>query len=136
MEIRETKKTVEVKGRKFILNKFDPFFGSYLSFKVFSLQGKGKESIEVVLNTMMGTDYKNFETLSKRVLKYCSELLPAGEIPIINSEGNISITGLTAPMVTSLFIQSVMFNITDFFEEDPEILQRDQPMGQSEEKAN
>lgn len=136
MEIRETKKTVEVKGRKFILNKFDPFFGSYLSFKVFSLQGKGKESIEVVLNTMMGTDYKNFETLSKRVLKYCSELLPAGEIPIINSEGNISITGLTAPMVTSLFIQSVMFNITDFFEEDPEILQMDQPMGQSEEKAN
>ena len=136
MEIRETKKTVEVKGRKFILNKFDPFFGSYLSFKVFSLQGKGKESIEVVLNTMMGTDYKNFETLSKRVLKYCSELLPAGEIPIINSEGNISITGLTAPMVTSLFIQSVMFNITDFFEEDPEILQMDQPMGQPEEKAN
>ena len=136
MEIRETKKTVEVKGRKFILNKFDPFFGSYLSFKVFSLQGKGKESIEVVLNTMMGTDYKNFETLSKRVLKYCSELLPAGEIPIINSEGNISITGLTAPMVTSLFIQSVMFNITDFFEEDPEILQMDQSMGQSEEKAN
>ena len=136
MEIRETKKTVEVKGRKFILNKFDPFFGSYLSFKVFSLQGKGKESIEVVLNTMMGTDYKNFETLSKRVLKYCSELLPAGEIPIINNEGNISITGLTAPMVTSLFIQSVMFNITDFFEEDPEILQMDQPMGQSEEKAN
>lgn len=136
MEIRETKKTIEVKGRKFILNKFDPFFGSYLAFKVFSLQGKGNESLEVILNTMMGTDFKTFETLSKRVLKYCSELLPAGEVPVINNENNISITGLTSPMVTSLFIQSVMFNITDFFDEDPEIAQMSQPMGLQKEKEN
>ena len=125
---RETQKVIEVKGRKFILNKFDPFFGSYLAFKVFSLQGKGKESesLEVVLNTMMGKDFKTFESLIKKVLAYCSEVLPAGNTPIINSEGNIAIIGLNAPMVTSLFIQSVMFNLSDFFEGNPQELEEAQ----------
>lgn len=119
--IRETQKTIEIKGRKFILNKFDPFFGSYLAFKVFSLQGKNSEGkLEEVLNTMMGKDFKTFESLTKKVLAYCSECLLAGNTPLINSEGNIAVVQLTAPMVTSLFIQSVMFNLSDFFEGDPQ----------------
>ena len=119
---RETQKTLEIKGRKFILNKYDPFFGSYLAFKVFSIQGNGKESLDAVLNTMMGKDFKTFESLIKRVLSYCSECLPVGNTPLINSEGNIAVVELTAPMVTSLFIQSVMFNISDFFDGDPQNL--------------
>lgn len=131
--IRETKKVIEIKGRKFVLHKYDPLFGSYLAFKVFSLQGKKSESLEAILNTMMGKDFDSFKSLSEKVLKYCSESLPAGDTPLINSEGNIAVIALTAPMVTSLFIQSVMFNISDFFDGDPqELMEAQQKVGLTE----
>ena len=44
----------------------------------------------------------------------------------IISEPNIAIIGLNAPMVTSLFIQSVMFNLSDFFEGNPQELEEAQ----------
>lgn len=120
MEIRIDKKTIEIKGRKFTLNKFDPFFGSYMAFKVLNL-GQVDESssdrIISVFNTLMGKDLNEFETIQKKVLSYCSENLPAGEVPLINSEGNIAIINLTAPMAMSLFIQTIMFSMSDFFEE-------------------
>lgn len=112
--IRITKKHIEIEGRKFVLNKFDPFFGSYMAFKVFS---QGTESgLENLISKLIGETPEEMEKLQKRVLTYCSEVLPIGEVPVINSEGNFAVPDVTAPMMMSLFFQSVMFSMTDFFE--------------------
>ena len=37
MQVRETRKTLEVEGRQFVINKFDPLFGSFIAMKILSL---------------------------------------------------------------------------------------------------
>ncbi len=120
MEIRVDKKIIEIKGRKFTINKFDPFFGSYMAFKVLNL-GSNNDTSQVgilsTFNNLMGNNLEEFEKIQKKVLSYCTESLPVGEVPLVNSEGNIAVIGLTAPMAMNLFIQTIMFSISDFFEE-------------------
>lgn len=119
--MRETKKTIEIRGRKFILNKFDPFFGNYIALKLFSLQEEGKDfNFELFMKGFTSGSYEEYESFTKRILKYCSEILPAGETPVINSEGNIAIIELDTPMMMELFTREMMFNIEGFFENDPE----------------
>lgn len=137
MEIRVDKKTIEIKGRKFVINKFDPFFGSYIAFKVLNLsqvEGSSSDRIISAFSTLMGKDLNEFETIQKKVLSYCNENLAAGEIPLINSEGNIAVINLTAPMAMSLFIQTIMFSLSDFFEEGA--IQMDLPINDIEAPQN
>ena len=120
MNIREDKKYIEMEGRKFSISKFDPFFGSFLAFKLFSLTGDKKLNLPLILQSLMGGKFEEFESLSKQVLKYASEKLPSGEVPIINEENNIAIVGLTAKMSMDLFIEIMIFNLSDFFEDTPD----------------
>ena len=120
MNIREDKKYVEVEGRKFSISKFDPLFGSFLAFKLFSQSGKKQVSLPLILQGLMGGNFEEFENLSKQVLKYAAEKLPSGEVPVVNEEKNIAIVGLTAKMTMDLFIELMIFNLSDFFEDTPE----------------
>lgn len=123
METRVTEKELEIEGRKFVLKKFDPMFGSYISLKVFQTdnEGKGKINVENALTKIMGEDFAHYAQLQGKILGYCSEVLPAGRIPVINSEGNIAIIGLTAPMTLALSVAVIMFSLEDFFEKgEPE----------------
>lgn len=123
METRVTEKELEIEGRKFVLKKFDPMFGSYISLKVFQTdnEGKGKINVENALTKIMGEDFAHYAQLQGKILGYCSEVLPAGRIPVINSEGNVAIIGLTAPMTLALSVAVIMFSLEDFFEKgEPE----------------
>ena len=98
-------------------------FGSYISLKVFQTdnEGKGKINVENALTKIMGEDFAHYAQLQGKILGYCSEILPAGRIPVINSEGNIAIIGLTAPMTLALSVAVIMFSLEDFFEKgEPE----------------
>lgn len=121
MENRITEKQVELKGRKFIIHKFDPLFGSYISLKVLnSSNGKGLD-IKNFIDFIIGNDQNEFNKIQKEVLKYCSEMLPSGKVPVINEEGNLAVVDLTTPMIISLFFQTIMFSLQDFFEEEVSI---------------
>lgn len=131
--MRETKKIIEIRGRKFILNKFDPFFGNFIAFKIFSLQSDSNKefNLELLLKSFITGSYEEYENFTKRILKYCSEILPAGDIPVINSEGNIAILELDTPLMMELFTREMMFNIEGFFEGDPEALAQIEKENQS-----
>lgn len=121
VDIRETEKKVNIEGREFIIHKFDPLFGSYIGFKLFSLsEGKSKVDVAKFLSKFMDSDYETFANLNKKILKYCSEVLAAGTVPVINSEGNIAVIGLNSSMITNLLIECISFNIMDFFEQKPQ----------------
>lgn len=129
MENRTTEREIDLEGRKFVLKKFDPMFGSYISLKVFQTageDGKGKLNIEDALTKIMGEDYAHYAQLQSKILGYCSEILPAGKIPVINSEGNIAIIGLTAPMMLALSVSVIMFSLEDFFEKEGQAVPQEQ----------
>ena len=119
MDTRITEREIELEGRKFVLKKFDPLFGSYISLKVFNTtedSKSGKINIEGALTKIMGEDYEHYVQLQTKILGYCSEVLPAGKIPVVNSEGNIAIIGMTAPMTLALSVSVIMFSLEDFFD--------------------
>ena len=131
METRITEKEIELEGRKFILRKFDPMFGSYISLKIFQSSSggdKNKFDIENTLSKIMGEDFDHYVQLQNKILGYCSEVLPAGKISIINSEGNIAVIGLTAPMMLALSVSVILFSLEDFFDkEEQETLKNQNP---------
>lgn len=118
MDIRSTEREIELEGRKFVLRKFDPLFGSYISLKVFNAadESKNKFNVEDALTKIMGEDYAHYVQLQTKILGYCSEVLPAGKIPVVNSEGNIAVMDMTAPMTLALSVSVIMFSLEDFFD--------------------
>lgn len=124
---RITEKQIELEGRKFILRKFDPMFGSYISLKIFQSSSggdKNKFDIENTLSKIMGEDFEHYVQLQNRILGYCSEILPAGKVPVINSEGNIAVIGLTAPMMLALSVSVILFSLEDFFDKEESEIQK------------
>ena len=115
---RKTSKTLEVGGRKFILNQFDPLFGSYFSFKMMAISNTRKLSPEMILSNLTGNSYEEFEDNYKKLLKYCSEVLPSGKVPLINEEGNIAIADFTPALAIQLSLELIMFNLDGFFEKE------------------
>lgn len=124
---RKTSKTLEIEGRKFVLNQFDPLFGSYFSFKMMAISNVHKLSPDMILSNLTGNSYEEFETNYKKILKYCSEILPSGKVPLINEEGNIAITNFAPALAIQLSLELIMFNLDGFFEreeipETPQVL--------------
>lgn len=118
MEVRETRKIIEIEGRAFIINKFDPLFGSFIAMKVFKSSAKGgKSSIDQMMNSLISENQEEFIKLQSKILSYCQEKLPAGPTAVINLEGNIAINNFTAPMAMNLFMQTLMFSLEDFFDQ-------------------
>lgn len=127
MENRISNKIVDIKGRKFIINKFDPMFGAWMAAKVLGMSSPKGIDISKVIKELMGSNFDEFKTLQAQVLKYVNEELPGGITPVINSEGNIAVMGITASDLLSLFVQTLMFSLSDFFEEGEQDPQREIP---------
>lgn len=121
MEVRQTKKKVEIGGRKFVLNKFDPLFGTYISFQIFEAAGSKEVGIESMIKIFLSNGYNHFENYSKQILKYCSEILASGEVPVVNEENNIAISDLNPGIIIELITRELVFNLDDFFVNDPEV---------------
>lgn len=118
MENRITEKTVTVNGRKFILSKFTPFFGVYLAAQTFGGIAGKKNKLEALVHSLLGKPKEEFIKLQQDVLQYCAEPLPGGRIPVVNEEGNFAVENMTAPLALNLFIQTLVFAMSDFFTEE------------------
>ena len=67
---RNTQKTLDIGGRKFVLKQFDPLFGSYFSFKLMAMSNTTKLSPDKILTSLTGDSYESFEVNYKKILKY------------------------------------------------------------------
>lgn len=119
MEVRETRKIIDIEGRQFVINKFDPLFGSFIAMKVFksTATGSGKSNIHEMLNSLISENQEEFIKLQTKILSYCQEKLPSGLVSVVNPEGNIALNNFTAPMAMNLFMQTLMFSLEDFFDQ-------------------
>lgn len=118
---RTNKKETIVKGRKFVLEKYDPMFGFWLVSNVLGsvIATKGNK-LEACIKALTDKPLEESIQLQKSVLKYCYEVLPAGPTRVIDEAGNFAIENPDGPIVMSLFVQSIMFSLSDFF--DPEVM--------------
>lgn len=124
-------KEVEAEGRSFIIGKMNPLQGSYVSFK---LVGKllpiiknlpeGDEELNLTelacsLDTLFSMDQKDFEFIQKAALSCVKERLQGNAPYVINPQtGNIGILDADTPLIMNLTIQSLVFNMSGFFNED------------------
>ena len=70
MNERITEKILEEEGRKFIISKFDPLFGAYLSLQLFGSLSESSSkdlNIENLITKLMGDNYEEFLSKNKKV---------------------------------------------------------------------
>lgn len=120
---RVTEERFKLKDREFIIRKFDPSFGSYVSLRFLNAGDSPEDGdrIQKFLNKLIDHGYEEFSKFQKSVLSYCDEVLPAGRIPVINSEGNFAIIGLSGADALTLTIKTIVFSMQDFFGEEEEM---------------
>lgn len=118
MENRINTKKIEVKGRTFVLEKFDPFFGVYLATTFIGSDHKG--GIQGMIKCLVAKPKDELIQLQKDILSYCYEILPSGRVKLIDENGNFAVSDMSSALVLSLVVQSLMFSMTDFF--DPEVM--------------
>ena len=121
---RVTEDVVEIDGRTFVLKKYDPMLGNYilmaaasstLPFGISEALGKAFG----VRNESSGRMNKeDFMQLQRDVLSSCYERLPAGDAPIIN-QGGYGVENIDTKILINLFLSSMIFNFSDFFDEEP-----------------
>jgi hypothetical protein len=133
--MRETFKDVDVRGRKFRINKFDALTGSYVIYTVLTQvlpMGMGKKvaGLEESSNLPAMTKEK-FRELQMDCLRVCSEIKPAGNsivpVPVLMADGRWGIEDLEndSTMVMALTIQALGYNVQSFFEGDALTLFKD-----------
>ena len=122
-------KEIEVEGRRFILGKMNPLQGSYIAFKLVgkllpimkNLPENDEElnltELACSLETLFDMPQKDFEFIQKSALTCVSEQLPAGNTPVIDRAGNFGVLDVDTPLIMNLTVQSLMFNMSGFFNE-------------------
>lgn len=115
---RITEKRIKIGEREFMLRKFDPLFGVYLAAQTFSGIMGQKNKMEALVKSILAKSEEDFHKLQCSVLKYCYEVLAAGPVRVIDENENIAIADVDAPLALNLFIQTLMFSMTDFFTEE------------------
>jgi len=138
-------KVVEIKGRKFVIRKFDARTGSFMLFKVMGIIGpilagldldkimdkvntggiaatdlKGLNIAEIVtgLSSLSESDY-NY--IYDKCLRVCFEDLDAGPAQVLNNNGKYGVIGLENDAATTLALiaHTLIFNLTSFFDGSP-----------------
>lgn len=116
---RINEKEVTIKNRNFVLVKYDPMFGFWLVSNVLGkvLASKGNK-LQAFMEALTNKPLEESIQLQKSVLKYCYEILPAGRTKVVDDGGNFAIIDPDGPIVMSLFVQSIMFSLSDFFDQE------------------
>ena len=123
---RTTSKVVEVMGRKFKISAFDSFTGSYIAYTVF--EKALPRGIEQQFAAGMGGNMparsqtmgkQEFIELQRDCLSAVAEILPAGERPLLNSNGSWGVNDIAdnTVLVVILTVHALVFNMSAFFEE-------------------
>ena len=130
---RETKKIVEIQGRKFEIRSFDAFTGSYIAFTL--MQKMLPMGIEAKVMNAIKADGGNaavslpsralmskgeFIAFQRDVLSVVGEVLPARTAPLFNENGSWGVADIedNAMLVVMLTIHALVFNIAGFFTGD------------------
>nr|DAS01926.1 MAG TPA: tail assembly chaperone protein [Caudoviricetes sp.] len=130
---RETKKIVEIQGRKFEIRSFDAFTGSYIAFTLMEkmlpmgMEAKvmnavkadgGDASVSLPSRALMSKG--EFIAFQRDVLSVVGEVLPARTAPLFNENGSWGVADIedNAMLVIMLTIHALVFNIAGFFTGD------------------
>ncbi|KPV60716.1 hypothetical protein QJ48_04085 [Paenibacillus sp. A3] len=138
----ENYKNVEINGRTFRIKKFDALTGSFMLIKITGLLAplfknldlrklkEAKDASEVklealnipgLLSELGNLSEKDFEYVQGKCLQVCSEVLPAGPTPVLNSNGTFGVTGIEDDTMTVLALtaHTLIFNVKGFFSGSP-----------------
>ena len=131
---RETKKIVEIQGRKFEIRSFDAFTGSYIAFTLMekmlpmgmeakvmnTLRAKGQDVDTLPTPNRALISKGEFIAFQRDVLSVVGEVLPARTAPIFNENGTWGVSDIegNAMLVILLTIHALVFNIAGFFTGD------------------
>ena len=130
---RETKKIVEIHGRKFEIRSFDAFTGSYIAFTLMEkmlpmgMEAKvmnavkadgGDAAVSLPSRALMSKG--EFIAFQRDVLSVVGEVLPARTAPLFNENGSWGVADIedNAMLVILLTIHALVFNIAGFFTGD------------------
>jgi hypothetical protein len=130
---RETKKIVEIQGRKFEIRSFDAFTGSYIAFTLMEkmlpmgMEAKvmnavkadgGDAAVSLPSRALMSKG--EFIAFQRDVLSVVGEVLPARTAPLFNENGSWGVADIedNAMLVVMLTIHALVFNIAGFFTGD------------------
>ena len=132
-------KEVEIKGRKFVVKKFDARTGSFMLIKVMGLiapmfknmdlkkiQVEDEEELNLkgidiagVISSLSSLTEQDFNYIHDKCLQVCFENLQAGPTKVMNADGNFGVIGLENDSATTLALvaHTLIFNVTGFFGE-------------------
>lgn len=128
MENRKTTRDVEIQGRTFQIKKMDAMTAIYTAMFVTT---KGLGIMAPLMRTMAPSIANNiapglqlmskgeFFMLQQDLLSVCSEVLPSGSVPVFGETGKIALTDFetNAQLVLLLTVNSLIWNLADFFDE-------------------
>lgn len=133
---RENFKKIQIQGRNFIIRKFDALTGSYTVLKIGALfaplfknidfskidinsedKMKNISAIDLTgigasLSTLKEEDYLYVQ---RKCLQVCYEDLPAGSAQVLKENLSFGVAEIDSKTVLALMIQTILFNVTDFF---------------------
>lgn len=131
---RETKKIVEIQGRKFEIRSFDAFTGSYIAFTLMekmlpmgieakvmnALRAEGKDVDALPTPNRALMSKGEFIAFQRDVLSVIGEVLPGRTAPLFNDNGSWGVEDVAdnAMLVMLLTIHALVFNIAGFFTGD------------------
>jgi hypothetical protein len=131
---RETKKIVEIQGRKFEIRSFDAFTGSYIAFTLMekmlpmgmeakimnALRAEGKDVDTLPTPNRALMSKGEFIAFQRDVLSVVGEVLPGRTAPLFNDNGSWGVENVAdnAMLVILLTIHALVFNIAGFFTGD------------------
>jgi len=137
----DKEKYIEIEGRRFVVKKFSAKVAIKMT-KTLLAKGLPAFSAFTGGNTSLNIDNKDFiddntvlinsigevldklsdEDLDKVIdtsLLYCSEILPAGQVTVLNKDGTFGVIGVEDDLILTLRLitEVLMFNYMGFFDE-------------------
>lgn len=126
---REQYRDIELLGRKWRIGRFDALTGSYISslllVQALPLGLEDKLGVRIPLPSERSImEKKTFMEVQVDCLRVCSELKEAGgtiaPIPVLMSDGRWAVEDIETniALVMGLTVHVLLFNISDFFQEE------------------
>lgn len=136
MELPILYKDIEINNRKFRLKKMDARTGSYMLFKLVKILTPIFKNLKIdnlddislddlnitdLMSSIFDLPEEEFRYVQDNCLKVVEELLPAGPARVLDKHGNYGVLDVefNTGLLMNLTIQSLVFNVTGFFEGSP-----------------
>jgi hypothetical protein len=117
---RITTKDLTIGGKEYRIKKMDARLASYVAFECKSFMPGSNDAGKMIGGAQSGMSRKEFFSLQNDCLSVCFHIEKAGEIAVLDAVGNFQNKELEcdAKTVILLTVQSLAFNVTDFFGEE------------------